>query len=359
MSEKLPKNIKKVLILGSSGMLAADLIKVFSVDPPSHKAMARQGKNYKVIGWTREDLDITDEVQCEEKISRLKPDIIINAAAYNAVDNAEKETEKAMAINGYALRHLAEIAAKIGAVLVHYSTDYVFDGKNPKGYKEDDEPNPASAYGQSKFVGEQMILMTAFHSSGGGCAGCGAGRGCGKIKAMKPLNYYIIRTSWLYGKNGPPSLKLRRVNKNFVDTMIALSQKYPELKVVNDQHGKPAYTVDLAKTTKDIIEGKLPHGIYHFSNETAKKGISWYDFAKEIFSARGATPAGGQGSAAGGKITKKVKIIPVSTKEFYSGNKNYLAARPEFSMLINTKLPKARDWKEALKEYLLGRSASK
>jgi dTDP-4-dehydrorhamnose reductase len=293
-------------------------------------------------------LDITDEVRCEEKISRLKPDIIVNAAAYNAVDNAEKDTEKAMAINGYALRHLAEIAAKIGAVFVHYSTDYVFDGKNPKGYKEDDEPNPASAYGQSKFVGERMILMTAFHNSGGGCGGCAASHGCHKIAAMKPLRYYIIRTSWLYGKNG----------KNFVDTMIALSESRglgTELKVVNDQHGKPTYAADLAKTTKTIIEGKLPYGIYHFTNETMKKGITWYDFAKEIFriinfkekiSAKG-------GSAVGGKVK------PVTTKEFYSGNKNYLAARPEFSMLINTKLPKARDWKEALKEYLLGGLASK
>jgi len=336
MIQKKSKAQKRLLILGSSGMLAADLIKIFSADPPSHKAMARQGKKYqpkadkprayKVIAWTRGDLDITDEVQCEEKISRLKPDIIINATAYNAVDNAEKETEKAMAINGYALRHLAEIAAKIGAVLVHYSTDYVFDGKDPKGCKEDDEPNPAGAYGQSKFVGEQMILMTAFHNSGGGCAGCGAGHGCGKIKNMKPLNYYIIRTSWLYGQNG----------KNFIDTMIALSGKYSELKVVNDQHGKPTYALDLAKTTKMLVEKKLPSGIYHFTNETAQKGITWYDLAKEIF-----------------KIKKiKVKIKSVSTKEFYSNNKNYFAARPEYSMLINTKLPKARDWKEALKEYL-------
>lgn len=320
----MPKQLKtrKILILGAAGMLAADLIRVFSVS-----------KKYKVTAWTRRDLDITDEVQCGEKISRLKPDIIINAAAYNAVDNAENDTEKAMAINGYALRHLAEIAAEIGAVLVHYSTDYVFDGKDPQGYKEDDEPSPISAYGRSKFVGEQMILMTAFHNSGGGCAGCGAGHGCGKIKNMKLLNYYIIRTAGLYGKNG----------KNFVDTMLALAGKYPELKVVNDQHGKPTYTADLAKTTKNIIEGKLPFGIYHFTNETVKKGITWYDFAREIF-----------------KIKKiKVKVKPVTTKEFYGGNKNYLAKRPEYSTLINTKLPKARDWKEALKEYLLGGRTSK
>lgn len=324
MQKKSLNKTKKLLVLGASGMLAADLIKTFSAS-----------KKYKVIGWTHKDLDITDEVQCEEKISKLKPDIIINAAAYNAVDNAEKDTEKVMAINGYALRHLAEIAAKNEAVLVHYSTDYVFDGKNPAGYKEDADPDPQSVYGQSKYIGEQMILMTVYHNSGKGCGGCGAGHSCHKIAELKPLKFYIIRTSWLYGKDG----------KNFINTMITLAEKYPELKVVNDQHGKPTHTADLAKTTKYLIEKKSAYGIYHFSSETAKKGISWYDFAKEIFRIE---------SALGGKKIK-VKVKPVSTKEFYKGNKNYLAKRPEYSMLINTKLPKARDWKEALREYLKGK----
>ncbi|MDP3057626.1 MAG: NAD(P)-dependent oxidoreductase [bacterium] len=312
------KNIiktKKVLILGASGMLAADLIKVFSAS-----------KKYALTAWGFRDLDITNEEAVKEKIGKFKPDIIINAAAYTAVDQAEKEFDKAMAVNGYALKNLAEIASETGACLVHYSTDYVFDGKNPKGYKEDSEPNPVSAYGQSKFVGEQMISMTAFHNSGGGCAGCGAGHGCDKIKAMKPLNYYIIRSSWLYGKNG----------KNFVDTMVGLAAKHKELKVVKDQRGSPTFTVDLAKATKDLIEKDLSFGIYHFTNKTPKKGINWYDFAREIF-----------------KIKKiKVAVKPVTTKEFYSGNKNYLAKRPAYSMLINTKLPSARNWKEALKDYL-------
>ncbi len=325
----MKKNIfktKKLLILGAGGMLAADLIKIFSAS-----------KKYKIIAWGVKDLDITNEKMINKKIGKLKPNIIINAAAYTAVDAAEKEFDKAMAVNGYALKNLAEVSSQIGAGLIHYSTDYVFDGKKPNGYKEDDEPNPVSAYGQSKFVGEQMILMTAFHNSGRGCAACGAGRGCHKINTIKPLDYYIIRSSWLYGKAG----------KNFVDTMLALAEKMLVLKVVNDQRGCPTYTLDLAKATKDLIEKKLPSGIYHFTNKTAKKGISWYDFAKEIFSAFG-------GSAEGGKITKKIKIIPVSTKDFYKGNKNYLAKRPEYSMLINTKLPQARDWKQALKEYLLG-----
>lgn len=310
------KKVKKLLILGASGMLAADLIKIFG-----------KSKKYKLTTWGMKELDITDEKAVMEKITKLSPDVIINAAAYTAVDQAEKEYDKAMNVNGYALRGIAETAAKIGALLVHYSTDYVFDGKKPVGYKEDDEPNPQSAYGQSKFVGEQMILMTEANSYGG-CGGCGlAHGGCAKAAAkIKPLRYYIIRTAGLYGKNG----------KNFVDTMIALSAKYPELKVVNDQVGKPTYTLDLAKKTKEMIESKHPFGIYHFTNDTGKKGISWHDFAKEIF-----------------RIKKiKVKVKPVTTKEFYSGNKNYLAKRPEYSMLINTKLPKARDWKEALGDYL-------
>ncbi len=325
---------KKLLILGASGMLAADLIKTFE-----------KSKKYKVTAWGMKDLDIADEKAVMEKITKFSPDVIINAAAYTAVDKAETEYDTAMNVNGYALRGIAETAAKIGALLVHYSTDYVFDGKNPAGYKEDDEPNPQSAYGQSKFVGEQMILMTEANSYGG-CGGCGLARsGCAKAAAkIKPLKYYIIRTAWLYGHS---SLKLRRASnngqiltkKNFVDTMLDLSGKYPELKVVNDQIGKPTYTLDLAKKTKEMIESKYSFGIYHFTDETGKKGISWYDFAKEIF-----------------KIKKiKIKIKPVTTKEFYGGNPNYLAKRPAYSILVNTKLPKARGWKEALGDYLKGK----
>lgn len=316
------KNItktKKVLILGAGGMLAADLIKTFG-----------KSKKYQVIAWGFSDLDITNEKMVSEKIGKLKPEIIINAAAWTAVDQAEKEFDKAMAVNGYALKNLAEIASQIGALLIHYSTDYVFDGKNPAGYKESGEPNPASAYGQSKFVGEQMILMTAFHNSGAGCGGCGHGHGCGKIAVMKPLNYYIIRTSWLYGHSG----------KNFVDTMLFLAEsasgRTSKLKVVDDQRGSPTYAPDLAEATKFLIEKKYLSGIYHFTNKTFKKGISWYDFAGEIF-----------------KIKKiKVKVKPVTTKEFYKGNSTYLAKRPAYSMLIDTKKLGARDWKKALKEYL-------
>lgn len=306
---------KKVLILGAGGMLAADLVKTFSAS-----------KKYKVIAWSRKDLDITDEVECHEKIKGLKPGIIINSAAYTAVDNAEKDFEKAMAINGYALKHLAEISASLGAILVHYGTDYIFDGKNPKGYKEDDEPNPANAYGQSKFVGEQMILMTMSHGLSG-CSGCAkAHGGCHKMADNKPLKFYIIRASWLYGKNGP----------NFVETMLKLAEKRPELTVVNDQFGKPTHAADLATQTREIIEKDLPYGIYHFTNEAGKKGISWHDFAKEIFKI--------------GKI--KVKVKPVTTKKFYGSDKTRLASRPKYSMLVNTRLPKAKNWKEALKEYL-------
>ncbi|MBU3965157.1 NAD(P)-dependent oxidoreductase [Patescibacteria group bacterium] len=320
MAQKRSKNARKILILGSSGMLAADLIKVF-----------REKEKYKITAWDRDDLDITNEEAVNKKISKLKPDIIINAAAYTAVDKCETEFDKALLINGYALRFLSESALKIGAILVHYSTDYVFNGENSKGYKEDDEPNPVSSYGQSKFVGEQMILLAEANNYGG-CGGCALSRGkCAKAASkIKPFKYYLIRTSWLYGHNG----------KNFVDTMISLGQSRglgTELKVVNDQFGKPTYTLDLAKKTREIIEKNLPFGAYHFTNETGKKGISWYDFAREFF-----------------KIKKiKVKVKPVTTKEFYGADKTRLAKRPKYSMLVNTKLPRARDWKKALKDYLL------
>lgn len=327
MIQKNLNKKKKLLILGSSGMLAADLIKVFKADK-KYQPKADKPRAYKITAWDREDLDITNEEAVNKKISKLKPDIIINAAAYTAVDKCETEFDKALLINGYALRFLSEAALKIGAILVHYSTDYVFNGENPKGYKENDEPNPVSAYGQSKFVGEQMILLTEANSFDG-CGGCALNRGgCAKAASkVKPFKYYLIRTSWLYGRNG----------KNFVDTMISLGQKLSELKVVNDQFGKPTCTLDLAKKTREIIEKKLPFGIYHFTNETGKKGISWYEFAREIF-----------------RIKKmKIKIKPVTTKEFYGADKTRLAKRPKYSMLISTKLPQVRDWKRALKDYLL------
>lgn len=277
---------RKVLIIGSKGMLGHDLMAVFGDLNP--------------VGADKKELDIADGAAVEKFILDLKPDIIINAAAYTDVDGCETNQDSAMKVNGYAVGYLAKISQKIGAILVHYSTDYVFDGKKPEGYKEDDEPkNPVNFYGKSKLLGEKLLKENC-------------------------KNYYLIRTSWLFGKNG----------KNFVDTILRIGKEKKELKVVNDQYGKSTYTVDLAKKTKELLEGKYPFGIYHITNEGT---TTWYDFTLKIF-----------------EIYKKMhpeeklaKVILCASAEFPRP-----AKRPAWSILLNTKLPPSRPWQEAIKEYL-------
>lgn len=313
---------KKILIIGAKGMLGHDLAKVFAA--------------YKPILWGLEDLDITDSKKVMEKIVELSPDAVINAAAYTNVAEAEKNQELANNINGYAVGYIANACHLVGAILVHYSTDYVFDGNNENGYKEEDEGDPVNAYGASKYLGEQMLLLKESQGatrcpSFANCPKAQDGQGCDELEKMPSFKYYLIRTAWLYGANG----------KNFVDTMIKLAEKGDKLKVVNNQFGKPTYALDLAKRTLELIENKASYGIYHITNETVSpKGISWYDFASKIFEIKA-------------KIDKSFKIPQiqaVASEEFPSPVK-----RPIYSMLINTKLPLSRRWEEALEEFLIAK----
>jgi dTDP-4-dehydrorhamnose reductase len=259
-------------------MLGHDLAEVFKDYSP-------------IIG----DIDITDKKEVYQKIALLKPEIVINAAAYTAVDDCQTNKELAMAVNGYALEYLAKACKDCRAILVHYSTDYVFDGKNPSGYKEDDRPGiPVNVYGQSKLLGEELLMKNTD-------------------------KFYLLRTAWLYGKNG----------KNFPKTILHLAKERDTLRVVNDQHGSPTYTLDLAKKTKAILEASMPFGIYHTTNSGH---CTWYELAKKVF-----------------ELSKiKIKVEPITSKEFPTP-----AKRPKYSILINTKLPPMRSWEEALKEYLL------
>ena len=269
----------KVLILGANGMLGSQLSFVFS--------------KYDLTLWTRSDLDITKQQQVKAKITELKPDIVINAAGFTAVDECEKKADLALAINGEAVGFLALACREIEATLVHYSTDYVFSGRKEDGYRENDRTYPVNTYGKSKEYGEKML--------------------------KKYLdNYYLIRTSWLYGHNG----------KNFVDTIKEIAPKRLEIKVVNDQFGKPTYAWDLAVRTREIIDGKLDFGIYHLTNEGV---TSWYMLAKQIC-----------------RIMKyKTKVVPITTFQMPRP-----AKRPKHSVLINTKIKKSRSWSKALLEYL-------
>ena len=283
----------KILISGSNGMLAQDLIEEFK-------------KDNELILADKDLLDITNKDNVFMFLEKEKPEIVINASAYTAVDNAEDEDQKNICfkINADGVMNLAEACSKNNITFIHYSTDYVFDGNNSSGYKEEDIAGEAkNHYGYSKYTGEQNILQIA--------------------KLNPTFIYYIIRISWLYGKSG----------KNFVKTMLSLSETKPEINVINDQHGNPTYAVDVAKRTKYILENKLEKGIYHATNEGT---TTWYDFTKEIFRLKNIN----------------TKVNPVSSDQYITK-----AKRPTYSMLINTKIdPKMRSWKEALAEFLNGKS---
>lgn len=304
----------KILILGAKGMLGGYLGRAFL--------------NFNPVLWDKEDLDITNREEVNNKIKELQPNIIINAAAYTAVDDCEANQDLAMKVNGEAVKYLVEamnedrphsklhLNRNRGLILfIHYSTDYVFDGKKQNGYKENDEPhNSINAYGESKLLGEKYILDAAV-----------------KYPNFK---YYLIRTSWLYGRGG----------KNFVDAIAALLKKSDRIKVVDDQRGKPTYAYDLAIKTRELLEGNYASGIYHITNETEnrEKGVSWYDFANEIFRINREKIGPARRQAGENK-----EIMPCTSGEFPRP-----AKRPKWAALINTKLPLMRNWRGALKEYL-------
>lgn len=260
--------------------------------------------DHNPIGWNRDELDITNEEQVREKVAALAPELIINAAAYTDVDKAEDEKEAAALVNGYAVRLLAEAAERLGVPIVHYSTDYVFDGGNENGYGEDDKPadEPLNVYGASKLLGEREL-----------------------VQATK--RYYLIRTSWLFGKEG----------KNFIDTMVRLAQEKPELSVVNDQHGKPTSAKDLAQATRALVEGDYAYGIYHLVNEG--ETTTWYDYARFAIE---------EWNKKNNRDEKQLPaILPVTTAE-----RGAPATRPAWSVLRNTKFPPLRPWREAVVEYI-------
>lgn len=280
--------IAKVLVIGAKGMLGQELAKAF-----------RKGKDYDVIAWDREEIDIADLVMVTEKITDMVPDIVINSAAYNNVDAAEENPEIAMQVNGRAPGYLAAAAERVGALMVHYSTDYVFKGTRRDGYAEHDDPDPQSSYAKSKLLGESEVQKNTDR-------------------------HYIIRLSRLFG----PPAKSEGAKRSFIDIMLDLAKTRGSLDLVDEEYGSPTYTPDLAKRTREILEAKMPYGIYHAANEG---GCTWYGFAQEAFRIKGV----------------EISVNPVSADKFPRP-----AKRPEFSLLLNTKLPPMRPWQEALEEYL-------
>jgi dTDP-4-dehydrorhamnose reductase len=327
--------MKKILIIGAKGMLGQELVKAFKKD-----------SNYKIIGWDRGDIDIASEKEVSKKISVIKPAIIINAAAYNAVDKCEedeKEFELAKKINGLAPGYLAKIAKKLKATLVHYSTDYVFNGQpeiaeptgcthvcascslhndlQPQiGFCEDDKPEPINKYGQTKLLGEEEVQKN-MSAKGGSLP-------AGRHGASGGKNYYIIRTSKIFGQPAQGE----GAKRSFFDVMLEIGANPPaggkEVKAVDEETSCFTYAPDLAQKTKEIIDSKKPFGIYHVTNSDP---CTWYEAVLELYKQAGI----------------KTKVIPVEGSAFPRP-----AKRPFYSVLVNTKLNPMRSYKEALKEYL-------
>ncbi|MBY0600239.1 dTDP-4-dehydrorhamnose reductase [Bacillus bingmayongensis] len=276
----------KVLVTGAGGQLGKEFVAYFVE------------KGYTLYSFTRKKLDVTDTVSLFLIMKKLQPDLVLHCAAYTQVDAAEENWKEAYAVNAVGTRNIAVASEAIGAKLVYFSTDYVFDGERACDYHEFDQTNPLNVYGASKFAGEEAIRN--FHS-----------------------RYFIVRTSWLYGRHGP----------NFVRTMQTLADTKKELRIVGDQIGCPTYTKDLVCKIEEIVQTNR-YGVYHVSNQGK---CSWFEFACRIFQEMGA----------------EVKAIPVKTEEY--GAK---ADRPRYSVLqhlcleLNGFSP-MRHWEEALREYLL------
>lgn len=280
----------KILITGANGMLASSVKK-------------RLANGNELICTDVSDLDITDLEAVKNKVAEIKPEYIINCAAYTAVDKAEDNYDIADKINGDGPKNLAIAAKEEDATLIHISTDYVFNGDLDvsKTYSEEDAVGPVTVYGKTKLHGEQGVQENTD-------------------------KYYIFRTAWLYGEGN-----------NFVRTMLKLGKTKDELNVVADQHGSPTYAEDLANIIAEAIEKKIPYGIYHTTNQ---EFTTWYDFTKKIFELANIS----------------CKVNPVTTEKYIELMNIKQAKRPKNSQLSKEKILSQGisipNWEDGLKRYL-------
>jgi dTDP-4-dehydrorhamnose reductase len=275
----------KILIVGGRGMLGTDLMKAFS-------------SVHDTTEMDLPELDITQLEQCHAKLKKFRADVVINAAAFTQVDACEAREKEAFLVNGDGAGNLAIAAAASGAMLVHYSTDYVFDGQKEAAYVEEDLPNPQNVYGKSKMLGETLIREHC-------------------------PNHLILRTSWLFGPNG----------NNFIRTIVNAARKGNPLRVVNDQKGSPSYSKDLAAQTLRMIAAGC-RSTYHVTNSGY---CTWYELASEAVAWAG---------------MQSIPIAPVSSSEFPRP-----ALRPANSVLANAHLERdglllMRPWQAAVREYV-------
>jgi dTDP-4-dehydrorhamnose reductase len=270
----------RILLTGASGQVGWEL----------RRTLAPLGE---VRSFDRYGLDLADLPTLVATVRSLQPKIIVNAAAYTAVDKAEAERDMAFAVNATAPGVLAEEAKRIGALLVHYSTDYVFDGEKPAPYVEDDPTGPVNAYGASKLAGEQAV----------------ANSGC---------RHLILRTSWVYGPRG----------RNFYLTMLRLAKERPELRVVDDQVGAPTSSLAIARATAELLPKGI-EGLYHL---TATGETSWCGFAREILRRAGmVTP-----------------VVPIRTEDYPTPARRPRNSRLDCARLVRVAGVELASWEEQL-----------
>ena len=286
----------KILLIGNTGQVGSEL----------QHTLPTVGE---VVALDRSKLDLSDRQQIHQQISKIKPDIIVNAAAYTAVDKSETEPDLAMAINAHAPKAIAIAAKEIDAKVLHISTDYVFDGQNYTPYLETDSTNPLGVYGKSKLLGEQ-----------------GVKENCDR--------HIIFRTAWVYGSRG---------HGNFVKTMLRLGAEREELKVVADQIGSPTWSYDIAEAIANLLSQSLNdpsiNGTYHFTNSGV---ASWYDLAVATFI---------EAKQLGFSL-KIDRVLPISSAEFPTPTQ-----RPHYSVLSKAKIVETLQvypphWRESLKKML-------
>jgi dTDP-4-dehydrorhamnose reductase len=317
--------LSRILVTGKNGQVGFELL----------RSLAGQGQ---VIAVGRDQMDLSDPDSIRRAVREIGPDLIVNAAAYTAVDQAESEPELALAVNGVAPGVLAEEAKRLGAALIHYSTDYVFDGAKGVPYAEDDEPRPINAYGRTKLAGERAIQAV-------------------------DAPHLILRTSWIYGARG----------KNFLLTILRLAREREELSIVDDQVGAPTWSRALAEATNELLR-RLGYGQPGFVDACAKqRGIynlsaagqtSWYGFAAAVLAHAASARPGTSASAQPGQTASTQPVVsawtldrvpvlkPITTEQY-----PLPARRPRYSVLANGKLQRAfglalPDWKTSLAECM-------
>ncbi len=294
----------KILVTGIRGQLGHDVMD------------ALKARGIEAVGVNSSDMDVTDETKVREVIESVHPDAVIHCGAWTAVDAAEDHIEEARAVNGTGTAHVAAMCAEIGAKLMYFSTDYVFDGEGETPWKPEDPTGPRGIYGQTKLEGEEAV------------------------RRILPDRHFICRLQWVYGING----------KNFVKTMLRLAEDHDRLTVVCDQIGGPSYTRDIAELAAEMIQTDK-YGTYHVANTGY---CSWYEFACEIFKEAGYTVMGEKSKDSDMDFghEKKITVLPVTSDQYPAKAKRPHNSRLDTSKLSEAGFSQLPSWQDALHRFI-------